>query len=156
MIDAADHPGLGPGQPEHGFDRRLLGGESEQRRDAGHRRAGDDGDRERDRHRAPQSRELVDVAGAGPHVDLADDHEQRGLEHGVGDQDRDGGERRLGRSRATSSAIIRPSCDTVPQARISLASTWRSAPMAPQTIEARPNDKPERLPDVDVRRTPGR
>ena len=41
-----------------------------------------------------------------------------------------------------SSAISRPSCDTVPQARMSLASTWRSAPTAPHTIVTRPNDNP--------------
>ena len=41
-----------------------------------------------------------------------------------------------------SSASIRPNWDTVPQARMSLASTCRSAPIAPQIIDSSPRVSP--------------
>ena len=39
-------------------------------------------------------------------------------------------------------AIIKPSCEMVPQARTSLASRWRRAPIAPHSSEASPKAKP--------------
>ncbi len=41
-----------------------------------------------------------------------------------------------------SNVISSPSCDTVPQARISLASTCRSAPMAPHSMVTSPKARP--------------
>ena len=104
----------------------------------GHRRGGQGPDDGRDRHRPAEPGQAADVAGVGGVVDDPDGGEQRRLEQPVGEQHRGAGEdRRPGRP-APNSTIRKPSWLTVPYARISLRSCWRSARHPPSSIVARP------------------
>ena len=85
--------GLAVGQVEQRGEQGLLADEAQQRRQPGHRGAGE---RRRHRHRGElpsDAGELVHVAGARQGVDDADDEEQRGLEQRVRQEHRGAGER---------------------------------------------------------------
>ena len=103
--DQADqrHRGERPEVPAGGADglvRGLLRQVPEQRRQAGHRRAGDGGDAGEDRQAPAQAGQAPQVAGVRPVVDDPDDEEQRRLERGVREQQRHAGPDGLGRARA--------------------------------------------------------
>ncbi|TWG99280.1 hypothetical protein L598_001500000030 [Mesorhizobium sp. J18] len=72
-------------QAKAGIDL-FLGEEAEEWRQPAHRRGGEDRCGECDRHRLAQPAHHADVAAPGLMVDQAGDHEERALEHGMGDQ----------------------------------------------------------------------
>ncbi len=103
MTIAREHEWRGPAQGltvHKGFEVGLLGDEAEERRQRRHARGRADGDDEQRLAALPEPGQPADVAGAGCVVDDADDHEQRGLEHGVRAQQRQPGQHQVAAARA--------------------------------------------------------